>query len=181
MRKLALIMMILQCSVLVNGQQVKSFYDYVVKDIHGKDFHFDQLKGKKVLIVNTASRCGYTPQYEGLEKLYREYGPDHFVIIGFPSNDFWRREPGNNEKILEFCQRKYDVTFPLMAKTSVKGKRMHPVYKWLTRKKLNGVMDSEVRWNFQKYMIDEEGKLVGSVLPKEKPYSYEIINWLTEW
>lgn len=156
----------------------KSFYDFKVKDIEGKEFNLSSLKGKKVLVVNTASKCGNTPQYADLEKLYKEYGNQKFVIIGFPANNFGAQEPGTNKEISSFCTKNYGVTFPMMSKISVKGADMHPLYKWLTSKKENGVMDSEVTWNFQKYMIDENGKLVGMVDPKVKPYDEKILNWL---
>ena len=164
----------------MNAQETKTFHDFTVTDINGKEFPFSQLKGKKVLVVNTASRCGYTPQYEDLEKLYNEYGREKFVVIGFPANNFFRQEPRSNEKIAAFCKRKFDVTFPMMSKISVKGEDIHPVYSWLTSKEQNGVMDSEVKWNFQKYMIDEDGRVAGFVAPKEKPYSEKILTWLNE-
>jgi glutathione peroxidase len=159
-------------------QPAKSFYDFTVKTINGEDFALSSLKGKKVLVVNTASKCGYTPQYADLEKLYKEYGGDHFVIIGFPANNFLSQEPGSNEEIENFCRVNYGVTFPMMAKISVKGKDIHPLYQWLTSKSLNGVMDSQVKWNFQKYLIDENGRLVDVVMTKESPYCERIISWL---
>ena len=172
---LALIMMITTSAF---SQQTKSFYDFTVKDIDGKPFSLATLKGKKVLVVNTASKCGNTPQYEDLEKLYKEYESRNLVIIGFPANNFLGQEPGTNEEIKNFCTLNYGVTFPMMSKISVKGKDMDPLYKWLTTKELNGVMDSDVSWNFQKYMIDENGKLIGMVEPKVKPYTEKILTWL---
>lgn len=157
-----------------------SFYDFKVDDIHGKEYDFAQLKGKKVLVVNTASRCGFTPQYEGLQNLFQKYGGEDFVIVGFPSNDFLGQEPGSNEEIATFCSTRYDVSFPMMSKISVKGKKMHPLYRWLTSASENGVENSKVSWNFQKYLIDENGKLVGHFAPKKKPESEEIIAWITE-
>ena len=158
--------------------QKKSFYDYKVKTIDGKEFDLSTLKGKKVLIVNTASKCGNTPQYEDLEKLYLKYHDIGFEIIAFPANNFKNQEPGTNEDIKQFCRVNYNVTFPLMEKISVKGEEIHPLYKWLTSKDLNGKMDSEVHWNFQKYMISESGELVDYVMPKEKPFCDKIIKWL---
>jgi len=155
-----------------------SFYNIKVKSIDDKDYSLKQLKGKKVMIVNTASKCGFTPQYEQLESLYKKYGGDKFVIIGFPANNFLSQEPGSNAEIKEFCDSKYGVTFPMMAKISVKGDDMHPLYKWLTDKKLNGVMDSDVKWNFQKYLIDEKGNLVSVIPPKQSPTSDQIVEWL---
>lgn len=161
-------------------QPASSFYDFTVKDIHGEDFALSSLKGKKVLVVNTASKCGFTPQYADLEKLYKEYGGDGFVIIGFPANNFMNQEPGTNDDIETFCRVNYGVTFPMMEKISVKGKDIHPLYQWLTSRSLNGVLDSDVRWNFQKYLVDENGKLVDVVMPKESPYCERIINWLKQ-
>ena len=158
--------------------QSKGFYDFKVKTLEGKDFDFASLKGKKVMIVNTASKCGFTPQYEDLENLYEQYG-QKLVIIGFPANNFLNQEPGTAEEIRQFCTSKYDVTFPMMEKISVKGNDMHPVYQWLTSKEKNGVMDSSVKWNFQKYLIDENGKLVDVIYSKEKPGSEKVINWLS--
>jgi glutathione peroxidase len=160
------------------SESYKTLHDFTVITLEGEDFDMAQLKGKKVLIVNTASKCGNTPQYEGLQELYDQYGGKDFVIIGFPANNFLKQEPGTNEEIREFCSINYGVTFPMMAKISVKGKDMHPVYQWLTKKDLNGFKDSSVTWNFQKYMVDEEGKLVGMLSPKTKPLSEEIVNWI---
>jgi len=162
---------------LAGFAQASGFYDFKVKTIDGKEFDFASLKGKKVMIVNTASKCGNTPQYKDLENLYNQYGRE-LVIIGFPANDFGNQEPGTNAEIRKFCTDNYDVTFPMMAKISVKGDDMSPVYKWLTSKAENGVMDSRVTWNFQKYLIDENGKLLKMIVPKEKPNSEEIITWL---
>lgn len=157
-----------------------SFYDFVVEDIHGQEYDLAQLKGKKVLVVNTASKCGFTPQYEGLESIYRRYGGENFAVIGFPSNDFLRQEPGSNEEIATFCSNNYEVSFPMMSKISVKGKQKHPLYQWLTTASENGLEDSKVSWNFQKFMIDGNGKLVGHFSPRTKPESEEIIAWITE-
>ena len=168
--------LLLMTSFILNGQQ--SFYDFVVTDIHGDEYELAQLQGKKVLVVNTASKCGLTPQYEDLEKLYRKYADKDFVIIGFPSNNFAGQEPGTNEEIATFCSTKFDVTFPMMAKIEVKGEKMHPLYRWLTQASENGVEDSDVAWNFQKYMIDEHGMLVGHVEPQKKPDSKKIVSWI---
>jgi len=154
------------------------FYDFTVKDITGKDYPLSQLKGKKVLVVNTASKCGFTPQYEGLQELYEKYGDDDFMIIGFPANNFFKQEPGSDEEIATFCSQNYGVTFPMMSKISVKGKDQHPLYRWLTSISENGVENSKVSWNFQKYMIDEEGKLVGNFSPKTKPDNEKLVSWI---
>jgi len=156
------------------------FYDFTVKDINGEDYPLSQLKGKKVLVVNTASKCGNTPQYEGLQELYESYGGDGFTIIGFPANNFGKQEPGSNEEIASFCKLNYGVTFPMMSKISVKGDDQHPLYKWLTTKSKNGVEDSEVGWNFQKYTIDEEGELVGHYSPRTKPDDKKLLAWIKE-
>ncbi len=159
--------------------QESGLYEFKVKTLEGKEFDFSSLKGKKVMIVNTASQCGFTPQYKDLEELYEKY-KDELVIIGFPANNFGRQEPGTAAEIREFCTKNYGVTFPLMEKISVKGEDMHPLYKWLTSKDLNGVMDSDVKWNFQKYLIDRNGKLVDVLFSKEKPGSDKTMAWLSE-
>jgi len=157
--------------------QGNGFYNFKVKTLDGGEFNFSTLKGKKVMIVNTASKCGFTPQYKDLEDLYKEYS-DELVIVGFPANNFANQEPGTNAQIRKFCTDNYSVTFPMMAKISVKGSDMAPVYKWLTEKKENGVMDSEVKWNFQKYLISEDGKLVDVVYSKDRPNCDRILAWL---
>lgn len=155
-----------------------TLHDFKVVDIDGNEFDLSTLKGKKVLVVNVASRCGLTPQYEELQKLYNLYSSEGFVIIGFPANNFNGQEPGTNSEIKEFCTANYGVTFPMMDKISVKGDDIAPIYKWLTQKSENGVLDQEVTWNFQKYMINEEGLLVDVVMPKESPLSDKIVNWI---
>ena len=157
----------------------KTLHDFKVKTLEGEEFDMASLKGKKVLVVNTASKCGLTPQYEKLQELYEEYGGDNFTIIGFPANNFMNQEPGSNEEIAEFCEKNYGVSFPMMSKISVKGDDIHPIYKWLTSKDENGVLDEKVRWNFQKFMVDENGKLVDFLPPKKSPKSDKIINWIT--
>ena len=177
MKQLIILLVIVLFSTDTNSQNM-SFYDFKVETIDGGTFDMSTLKGKKVLIVNTASKCGFTPQYEDLQKLYDKYGSDNFEIIGFPANNFLGQEPGTNEEIKQFCSVNYHVTFPMMAKISVKGDDIHPLYKWLTEKDENGVMDSEVHWNFQKYLIDEQGNLVDYLRPKESPLSEKIVNWV---
>ena len=161
-----------------NMQGTLTLHEFIVKDINGDQFDLSTLKGKKVLVVNVASKCGLTPQYKDLQALYEKYNQRDFVIIGFPANNFMGQEPGTNEEILEFCTLKYDVTFPMMGKISVKGKDQAPLYKWLTNKSENGRIDQKVTWNFQKFMIDENGHVVDVVMPKESPMSDKIINWL---
>ncbi|WP_346858153.1 glutathione peroxidase [uncultured Draconibacterium sp.] len=176
MKKISLLLLLASFVLVVSAQQ--NFYDFSVKDIEGNAFDLSDLKGKKVLVVNTASKCGLTPQYKQLQALYENFGGDNFVIIGFPANNFANQEPGTNEEIVEFCERNYGVTFPMMDKISVKGDDMHPLYQWLTQKSKNGKMDSEVGWNFQKYLIDEDGNLVDMVEPKVKPDDEKIVSWI---
>lgn len=177
MKKIIMSMIIL--SAIASQSQDVNFHNFTVETIDGKEISLEQFKGKKVLVVNVASKCGFTSQYEGLQKLYEEYGGDNFTIIGFPANNFLRQEPGSNEEIKEFCSINYGVTFPMMAKISVKGKDIHPLYAWLTKKENNGVLDAGVSWNFQKFMIDENGNLIDYASPKTKPYADKIINWIT--
>ena len=156
----------------------ETIYQYKVEDLSGNSFDFASLKGKKVMIVNTASKCGLTPQYKDLEAIYKEYKDKGFVIVGFPANNFASQEPGTNAEIGAFCQQNYGVTFPMMDKVSVKGDDMCEVYKFLTQKSKNGLQDSEVEWNFQKYLINEKGELVKVIKPKTLPTDPEIINWI---
>lgn len=157
---------------------IQTIYDFKVKDLADNEFDFATLKGKKVLIVNTASECGLTPQYEQLQAIYEKYQNSNFVIVGFPANNFGAQEPGTNEQISTFCKKNYGVTFPMMAKISVKGSDIHPIYQFLTQKAKNGLQDSEVQWNFQKYLIDENGHLVKVISPRTLPTATEIINWI---
>jgi len=175
--KSGLIFFLMLFSVKVFSQ-TSGFYDFKVKTLEGANFDFSSLKGKKVMIVNTASKCGNTPQYKDLEALYEKYH-DNLIIIGFPANNFAGQEPGTAAEIRKFCTENYGVTFPIMEKISVKGSDMAPIYKWLTSKKENGVMDSEVKWNFQKYLIDENGKLIEVLNPKEKPTSDKVLAWIS--
>lgn len=140
-------------------QMKQSIHSFNVPGITGDTIHFANFKGKKILIVNTASKCGYTPQYTDLERLYESY-KNNLVIVGFPANDFKQQEPGSNEEINAFCKKNYGVTFPMAAKISVIGENIHPIYAWLTSKEKNGVMDAEVKWNFNKFLLDEEGFLL---------------------
>lgn len=155
-----------------------SIYQFKVKDINGKTFDFASLKGKKIMVVNTASKCGLTPQYEQLEALYTKYKTKNFVIVGFPANDFMSQEPGSDQEIAQFCQLNCGVSFPMMSKISVKGKEMHPVYQFLTQKAKNGKEDSKVEWNFQKYLIDENGHLSKVISPRILPNDPSIIAWI---
>lgn len=151
----------------------KTIYDFKVEGLTGGTIDFAKYKGKKILIVNTASKCGYTPQYEDLQKLYDKY-KSKLVIVGFPANNFMSQEPGDNSEIAEFCKKNYGVTFPMAAKISVKGNEMAPIYHWLTEKQYNGYDNSSVKWNFQKYLIDEKGNLVAIFSPKVDPMAKEV-------
>jgi glutathione peroxidase len=161
-----------------NSSGEQNFHDFKVNSITGEEVHLSSFAGQKVMVVNTASKCGLTPQYELLEELYRKYSSQGFVIIGFPANNFNNQEPGSNEEIFEFCQVNYGVTFPMMEKISVKGDDIAPLYRWLTSKELNGKMDSEISWNFQKFLIDEQGNLVDMLSPRESPLSEKVITWI---
>lgn len=157
-----------------------SLYDFTVTDIDGNEISLDQFKGKKVMVVNVASKCGLTPQYEQLEAIYQKYGGDDFVIIGFPANNFMKQEPGTDEEIKEFCTLEYGVSFPMMSKISVKGDDMAEIYQWLTDEEKNGVISSKVKWNFQKYLINEQGQLEYVINPQVKPDDEKIIAWIEE-
>jgi len=179
---LFLLLAIVSCGspqvITENFSNDMTIYQFKVDDINGEAFDFAELKGKKIMIVNTASKCGLTPQYEQLEAIYKEYKDQNFIIIGFPANNFLMQEPGSNEDIAAFCQKNYGVSFPMMSKISVKGKDMHEVYQFLTMKALNGVEDSDVAWNFQKYLIGEEGKLEKVISPRTLPTDAEVVDWI---
>jgi len=155
------------------GTNKMSFYDLTINSIDGKEMHMSDFKGKYVLCVNVASKCGYTPQYEDLEKLYEQY-QGKLVIIGFPCNQFLGQEPGTSEEIVSFCQKNYGVTFPLTEKIDVKGKNQHGVYQWLTQKTLNGVADGNVKWNFHKFLISPEGNWLAEFPSSVKPLDAEL-------
>lgn len=161
----------------INTVENKSIYDFKVTALNGNTIDFADFRGKKILIVNTASKCGFTPQYEGLEQLYQKY-KDRLVVIGFPCNNFLSQEPGSNEKIKAFCTKNYGVSFPMAAKISVKGKNIAPVYKWLCNKSENGVMDAKITWNFNKFLLDENGKIIAWFPSKVTPMSAEITDKL---
>ena len=186
MRKILVITIALITTIIFSANIAKAqtpvkppvdFYSLSFKTIDGANFKFDQLKGKKVLIVNTASKCGYTPQYKELEELSKQY-KDQLVVIGFPSNDFGAQEPGSNEEIKNFCEVNYGVTFLLMEKSSVKGGQKSSVFKWLTEKNRNGWNEVEPSWNFNKYLIDEQGRLIAHFPSKITPMSSEIVSKL---
>ena len=157
--------------------RAKSIYDFKVESLDGGTIDFSDFKGKKILIVNTASKCGFTPQYADLEQVYKQY-QDKLVIVGFPANNFGSQEPGTNEEIGEFCQKNYGVSFLMAAKVSVKGDDIAPIYRYLTEKELNGVKNSTILWNFTKFLIDENGKLIDSFVSTTKPTDEAIVKYL---
>lgn len=160
----------------INAQN--SIHDFEVNTIDGNKFDLSELKGKKVMVVNVASKCGLTSQYEQLQKVYELYGGENFTIIGFPANNFLKQEPGTDAEIKSFCTKNYGVSFPMMSKISVKGDDIHPLYKWLTSEELNKHGDHKVKWNFQKFLINENGQIDKVIAPKTKPDSQEIIEWI---
>ncbi|MDA0740466.1 MAG: glutathione peroxidase [Bacteroidetes bacterium] len=157
--------------------EATSFYDLTATTIDGDTYAFSELKGKRVLIVNTASKCGYTPQYEGLQELHNAYGGEDFIILGFPSNDFGFQEPGSEEKIADFCEKNYGVTFQMMSKVKTSAKGGHPVYQWLCNASQNGVSDAKVSWNFNKFLIDENGRWTAHHASRVEPMSAEITSF----
>jgi glutathione peroxidase len=154
-----------------------SIYDFKVPGIDGKPINLKKYKGKKVLIVNTASKCGYTPQYTDLENLHKQY-KDKLVIIGFPANNFGGQEPGSNEEIQEFCKKNYGVSFKMAEKVSVKGDDIHPLFKYLTDEARKMGVEDPIKWNFTKFLIDEKGKLIGVYPSKVKPMDEQITSHL---
>jgi glutathione peroxidase len=154
-----------------------TIHSFKVKGIDGGTIDFAKFKGKKILVVNTASKCGYTPQYEALQKVADQY-KDKLVIVGFPANNFGAQEPGTDGEIVEFCKKNYGVTFPLASKISVKGDDTAPIYKWLTSKTENGVLDATISWNFNKFLLDENGKMIAYFPSKVTPDSEEITKYL---
>ena len=159
------------------ADSAKSIHSFSVKALDGSSINLSDYKGKKILIVNTASECGYTPQYKELEALYEKY-KNKLVIIGFPANNFGGQEPGSNTEIKTFCEKNYGVTFPMAEKISVKGNDMAPIYKWLTGKAENGVLDAEIKWNFNKFLLDENGHIIAKFDSGTTPMSDDIIGKL---
>lgn len=164
----------------MNPQQKPNLYGFTFTDINGDPYDFSTLKGKKVMVVNTASQCGYTPQYKKLEALYEAYKGEGFVILGFPSDDFGGQEPGSNAEIKRFCTGHFGVRFPMMEKSVVKGADKNEVYRFLTEKAKNGVMDTRVEWNFQKYLIDRDGTLSAVYPSAVAPDDSRIVNWIEQ-
>ena len=156
----------------------ENIYQFKVTDLYGAEFDFSTLKGKKIMVVNTASECGLTPQYKDLEAIYEKYKDKNFVIVGFPANNFGSQEPGSDKEIAAFCEQNYGVSFPMMSKISVKGNDMHKLYQFLTQKSKNGLEDSEIQWNFQKYLINENGELEKVIAPRTLPTDASVIKWI---
>jgi glutathione peroxidase len=156
-------------------KQMSSIYDFTVNDIDGNPVKLEQYKGKTVLIVNVASKCGNTPQYEGLQDLYKKYGDKGLVILGFPANNFGGQEPGTNEEIKDFCTTNYGVTFPMFSKISVKGEDIHPLYKYLTSAETDPEFAGDITWNFNKFLINPSGKIVARFDSKDKPESEKVV------
>ncbi len=182
MFKKTILTLITIMSLTLNSQTMvnNSIHQFKVADIYGNIFDFSKLKGKKVMIVNTASKCGLTFQYEALQKLYSQYKDLNFIVIGFPSNDFLWQEPGSNDEIIDFCEENYGVTFPMMSKVTVKGSKKHPIYQFLTQKSKNNFKDSRVTWNFQKYLINKDGRIEKIISPRTRPDSEEVVSWITD-
>lgn len=170
-----LLMAIINFSAI--SQQKKSIYDIKLEDISGKSIDLNQFKGKKILFVNVASKCGFTSQYDGLQELYTQY-KNKLVIVGLPCNQFGGQEPGTEKEIKSFCRLNYGVDFPMTKKIDVKGENQHPIYAWLTKKELNGKKSSSVKWNFQKYLVDENGNLIDYYYSMTKPLSKKITKHL---
>lgn len=166
----------LMFSITVNAQQMNNtIYNFTMNTISGEPLSLETYKGKVIMVVNVASKCGLTPQYTDLEATYQKYKDQGLVILGFPANNFMGQEPGSNEEIQSFCSVNYGVSFPMFEKISVKGKDQHPLYDWLTEKDKNGVLDANMKWNFQKFLVDKEGHLVSVVDPTTKVTETEVV------
>jgi glutathione peroxidase len=174
------VVIILLTLIQTTRAQKNTFYNFSVKTLKGEQFNFSQLRGKKVMIVNTASKCSLAGQLKKLQELYEEYGGEDFEIIAFPCNDFGNREPGNKKEISERYETRYDLSFPIMEKIHVKGTNEHEIYKWLTNSQENQTLDSKVTWNFQKFLISKEGQVIESISPLGSPTKNRIIEWLQE-
>jgi len=158
-----------------NSGDARSVYDFTMKNIDGKQESLSEFRGHVTLVVNVASRCGFTPQYEALQKLYLKYKDQGFVILGFPANNFMSQEPGTDEEIKTFCSSKYNVTFPMFSKISVKGSDIHPLYKYLTDKSTDPQFGGDIRWNFNKFLVDKNGQVIARFEPPVKPDSDEVV------
>jgi glutathione peroxidase len=170
-----------ESSAAANDSKDKPFYNFKMKDIDGKDVKLKKYKGKVLLVVNTASKCGYTPQYEGLQAIYDKYRARGFYVLGFPANNFGGQEPGTESEIKEFCTTKYKVTFPMFAKISVKGDDQDGLYKFLTNKETNPEFGGDITWNFNKFLIDRKGNIVARFTSKDKPDGEAVMNAIEKY
>ncbi|MCS6805110.1 MAG: glutathione peroxidase [Blastocatellia bacterium] len=152
-----------------------SIYDFTMKSIDGEEIKLDRYRGKVMLIVNVASQCGYTPQYEGLQKIYATYKDRGFVVLGFPANNFGGQEPGTDQEIKTFCTTRYNVTFPMFSKISVKGADQHPLYKFLTDAETNPAFAGKISWNFNKFLVDKTGRIIARFESRDKPESEKVV------
>ena len=157
-----------------DGKEAKTIYDFTLKDIDGREVKLEEFRGKAVMIVNVASRCGYTPQYEGLEAVYRKYREQGFVVLGFPANNFGGQEPGSDKEIKFFCSTRYNVSFPMFSKISVKGADMHPFYQYLTAKSTNPQFAGDIKWNFNKFVVDKTGRVIARFDSDDEPESRKV-------
>lgn len=162
------------CPTIARGQEMKTIYEFTMKDISGEPVSLEVYKGKVLLVVNVASRCGFTPQYAGLGSLYQKYQDRGLVVLGFPANNFLWQEPGTDDEIKTFCTTKYNVTFPMFSKISVKGKDIHPLYRWLTSKETNPAHSGTISWNFNKFLIGRDGQVLARFGTRQEPLSEEI-------
>ena len=169
------ILLVVITAIQAEEQNMNSIYDFEMVNIQGDTLQLSEYAGKVLLIVNTASKCGFTYQYEGLEKLFKTYKDQGLVILGFPANNFLKQEPGSDEEIATFCRLNYGVTFPMFSKISVRGKNMHPLYQYLTSKETNPEFSGKITWNFNKFLISKEGKIINRFGSKIKPENEKII------
>jgi glutathione peroxidase len=177
LRKLVLpacALLALPLALAARGDDPVCVLEHTVKDIDGKDVNLADYKGKVILVVNVASKCGLTPQYEGLQEVYEKYKDQGLVVLGFPANEFGKQEPGTDAQIKEFCVSKYSVTFPMFSKIVVKGDGIHPLYKFLTSKETNPKFAGEIPWNFTKFLVDREGQVIARFDPKTTPESEDV-------
>ncbi len=168
-------LLVIACTGLsARAQEAPSVHDFTVKTIDGQEVSLADYKGKVLLIVNTASKCGYTPQYAGLESLYEQYKDKGFAVLAFPANEFGKQEPGSDAEIKQFCSQRYDVTFPLFSKIVVKGQGIHPLYQYLTGKQSNPDFAGDIPWNFAKFLVDGQGRVIARFAPGDAPESEKV-------
>jgi len=179
-KEILLIIIVLISASLYAEDKTMTIYDFTMEDIKGNSINLEDYKNKVIMIVNTASKCGFTYQYDGLEKLYQVYKDQGFVILGFPANNFLKQEPGTNDEIADFCRLNYGVTFPMFSKISVKGKDIHPLYEYLTSKNAGHDFDGKISWNFNKFLISKDGEIINRFGSKVKPEDKKIVNTIAE-